>query len=312
MARVEDLRIELADRTLAARAWGDRAQPPMLALHGWLDNAGSFDRIAPLLAEKHYVVALDLKGHGRSSHAARGGWYHYVDYFDDLRATFDHFGWTRATWLGHSLGGTLASLFAALYPDCFDALLLIEALGPLTIAPEQTLEQLRRGLDERAAFARRRPLRVFPDIDAAIAVRVAASGISEQAARALIERGVEAVDGGYVWSSDPRLTLASPQRYTEAQVLAMLSGIRAPTLLMLAEPATSYLPDSMMAPRIACVRDIEVVRVAGNHHLHLEEPRTVSEVVERFLVGLPERTHAISPLPLAREAARRAGEGNSE
>ena len=288
MPRAEEIRIELADRTLAARAWGERTRPPLIALHGWLDNAGSFDRIAPLLAAEHYVVALDLKGHGRSSHAAPGTWYHYVDYFDDLRATFDHFGWTRATWLGHSLGGTLASLFAALYPDCFDALLLIEALGPLTIAPEGTLEQLRRGLDERSAFAKRRPLRVFPDLDAAIAVRMAASGISEPAARALVERGVEAVDGGFVWSSDPRLTLASPQRYTEAQVLAMLSGIRAPTLLMLAEPATSYLPDSMMGPRIACVGGIEVVRVAGNHHLHLEEAQKVFEVVERFLEGRRE------------------------
>ena len=289
MPRAEELRIERADRTLAARAWGERNRPPLLALHGWLDNAGSFDRIAPLLAAQHYVVALDLKGHGRSAHAAPGTWYHYVDYFEDLRATLDHFGWTRATWLGHSLGGTLASLFAALHPDSVEALLLIEALGPLTVAPEQTLDQLRRGLEERAAFSRRRPLRVFPDIDTAIRVRMAASGISQKAARPLVERGVEAVDGGYVWSSDPRLTLASPQRYAEAQVLAMLSGIRAPTLLMLAEPATSYLPDSMMAARIACVGGIEVVHIAGNHHLHLEEPRRVFGVVERFLDGLCKR-----------------------
>lgn len=283
MPRVEERVIALPDRSLAARAWGDPARPPVLALHGWLDNAGSFDALAPLLAEDRYVVALDLRGHGRSSHLPRGAWYHYVDYFDDLAATLDHFGWSHATLLGHSLGGTLASLFAAAYPARVDALLLIEALGPLTIAPADTLAQLRRGLDERAAYAQRRPLRVFPDIADAVAIRRAASGLSEEAAHALVARGVAASGGGYVWSSDPRLTLASPQRYAEAQVLAMLDSVRAPTLLILAEPATSYLTDAMMSPRIARVAGIEVVRVAGNHHVHLEQAEAVFETIARFL-----------------------------
>lgn len=281
--RAEELRIERADRTLAALAWGDPAQPPMLALHGWLDNAGSFSAIAPLLAKDRYVVAIDLRGHGRSSHLPAGAWYHYVDYFDDLRATLDHFGWAQATLFGHSLGGTLASLFAAAYPERIETLLLVEALGPLTVPPESTLAQLKRGLDERAAFASRRPLRVFGDLDAAIAARAMASGFSGDVARALVERGVDAVEGGFVWSSDPRLTLTSAQRYSEAQVLAMLGGIRARTLLVLAEPATSYLPDAMMRERAARVAGIEVVRVAGHHHLHLESPQAVYEVIERFL-----------------------------
>jgi pimeloyl-ACP methyl ester carboxylesterase len=282
MARADEIRIELADRTLAALAWGDRALPPLIALHGWLDNAGSFSRIAPLLASKRRVVALDLRGHGRSSHLPPGVWYHYVDYFDDLRAVLDHFGWPRAEFLGHSLGGTLASLFAAIHPERVEQLLLVEALGPLTVEPIDTLAQLRRGVDERAAFAQRRPLRVFADVASAISLRMAASALTEDAARALVERGVQVVDGGVVWSSDPRLTLASPQRYTEAQVLAMLAGIRAPTLLMLAEPTTSYLPDAMMASRAAQVADIEVVRLAGSHHLHLEEPEAAFEIIDAY------------------------------
>ena len=279
----EELRIELGDRVLAALAWGDPADPPIVALHGWLDNAGSFSAIAPLLARDHYVVAVDLRGHGHSSHIPAGAWYHYVDYFDDLRAVLDYFGWARATLFGHSLGGTLASLFAASHPERVKTLLLVEALGPLTVAPEDTLAQLRRGLDERAAFANRRALRVFGDLEAAIEARAMASGFSSEISRALVERGVQEVEGGYVWSSDPRLTLTSAQRYSEAQVLAMLGGIRAPTLLILAEPATSYLPDAMMRERAAQIADIEVVRVAGHHHVHLESPQAVFEIVERFI-----------------------------
>lgn len=117
MPAAEELVIALPHATLAARRWGAASSPPLLALHGWLDNAGSFDALAPLLAARWQVVALDFAGHGRSSHLAPGTWYHYVDYFDELRAVFDHFGWSRADLLGHSLGGTLASLFAALYPE---------------------------------------------------------------------------------------------------------------------------------------------------------------------------------------------------
>lgn len=283
MMRVaEERRIELPDATLALKCWGDPALPPILALHGWLDNAGSFDRLAPLLADHNHVVALDLRGHGHSSHAPNGVWYHYVDYFEEIRSTLDHFEWKRADLLGHSLGGTLASLFAALYPERVNQLLLIEALGPLTTPAHESLAQLRRALDQRAAFTTRRPLRVFRDIDSAIAARIAANDLSESAARSLVERGIIEVDGGYVWSSDPRLTLASPQRYTEAQILAMLAGIRARTLLVLADPATSYLSREMMDARATQVADIRIERLPGHHHLHLENAAAVAQLIRAF------------------------------
>ena len=282
MPVAEELAIALPHATLASRRWGSASSPPLLALHGWLDNAGSFDALAPLLAGRWQVIALDFAGHGRSSQLAPGAWYHYVDYFDELRAVFDHFGWSRADLLGHSLGGTLASLFAALYPERVGELMLVEALGPLTATAEGSLAQLRRALDERDAFARRRPLRVFKAVDEAIAARMRANDLSEAAARAIVTRGLVEVEGGFVWSSDPRLTLASPQRYTEEQVLAMLGGIRARSLLVLADPPTSYLPSEMMDARAARVDGIRVVRLPGNHHLHLEDARVVAAEIFAF------------------------------
>lgn len=286
MTPAEELSIALPQATLTAKRWGDASKPPLLALHGWLDNAGSFDFLAPLLADDWQVVALDLRGHGRSSHIAPGTWYHYVDYFDELRGVFDHFGWAKADLLGHSLGGTLASLFAALFPERVGRLLLIEALGPLTTTLDDALPRLRRALDQQASFSSRRPLRVFPTLDEAIAARVLANNLSEPAARAIVTRGVQAVDGGYVWSSDPRLTLVSPQRFTEAEVMAMLSGIRAPTLLVLAEPATSYLPTAMMDVRAAQVAGIRVQRLPGHHHLHMEDAAAVAGLIRAFSATL--------------------------
>jgi len=116
----------------------------------------------------------------------------------------------------------------------------------------------------------------------AVRARMLANDLSEAAATALVERGLAAVAGGWSWSSDARLTLASPLRYTEAQIRNILAGISAPTLVLLAAPATSYLPDAMMQARAACVRDIVVQHLPGNHHLHLENAAPVAAAIHAF------------------------------
>jgi len=281
---MRELDLALPHLRLAACAWGDPALPPLLALHGWLDNAASFDRLAPLLCARFHVVALDLPGHGRSGWRPAGVWYHYVDYLSDVLAAASALGWQRFSLLGHSLGGTIASVLGASRPQRVDSLFLIEALGPITSAADQALAQLQRALDQRDAFEEK-SLRVFPDTATAVAARRQANGLSDAAAQALVARGIKAVPGGYSWSSDPRLTLASPLRYTEEQILALLRGIQAPTLAILAEPEPPYLPRDMMQRRTNEVPGIRVRRIAGTHHLHLEEPAPVAAAILDFARG---------------------------
>lgn len=50
---------------LCGLSWGTPDLPPLLMLHGWLDNAASFALLAPLM-KGYYVVAIDLTGHGKS------------------------------------------------------------------------------------------------------------------------------------------------------------------------------------------------------------------------------------------------------
>jgi pimeloyl-ACP methyl ester carboxylesterase len=281
MIAAREISITLPHLRLAARVWGDPSLPALLALHGWLDNAASFDRLAPLLCEHFHIVALDLPGHGLSDHRPPGAWYHYVDYLGEVLAAGGALGWKRFGLLGHSLGGAVASALAAACPERIERLLLIEALGPLAGDADQALPQLQRALDQRAALEGK-ALRVFASEGEAVQARVQANDLSPEAARILVSRGIRAVPGGFVWSSDPRLTLASPQRYVEAQILALLDGIRAPTQLILAEPAPPFLAEDMVKARIARVRDIEVVRLSGHHHLHLEDPQPVAAALLAF------------------------------
>jgi len=275
MSAVRELSLELPHLRLAAQAWGDPQLPRLLALHGWLDNAASFDRLAPLLCEHFHIVAIDLPGHGRSGHRPPGTWYHYVDYLGDTLAAADALGWTRFGLLGHSLGGAVASMLAAACPQRIDRLFLIEALGPLTAAVDQTLTLLQRAISQRHGLPAK-ALRVFASEAEAARTRAQAGDLSLEAAQIMVARGIKPASGGFVWSSDPRLTLTSPQRYIEAQVLAVLDELRVPTQLILAQPAPPFLPEALINARIARVPDIDVVRIAGHHHLHLDDPQPVA------------------------------------
>ena len=269
--------VALPALTLRGQRWDngvDRSRPTLLALHGWLDNAGSFALLAPRLAERYQVLALDLPGHGRSDHLPEGAHYHFIDYVRAVLAAIDALALERCSLLGHSLGAGIAALVAAAAPERIEQLLLIEGLGPLGDDDAHTLQRFRSGLVPR--LRTRKPLRVFRDIEQAVGARVLASGLRAELARPIVERGLRQVTGGWQWRSDPRLTQPSPLRLAEAQIHALLRGIAAPVALVLAEPATAYLPSAPMQQRAGCVADIRISHLSGGHHLHLEHPDAVA------------------------------------
>jgi pimeloyl-ACP methyl ester carboxylesterase len=271
-------RIALPHLALHAQVWGHATLPPLVALHGWLDNAGSFARLAPLLAARYRVIALDLPGHGHSGHLAAGASYHYVDYVQAVLAAADALQLDRYTLLGHSLGAGIAALVAAASPERIERLLLIEGLGPLGDDGSHTLQRFRDALAPRGDNGK--PLRIFRDVAQAVAARSMASGLPAELARPIVERGLVETDGGWRWRSDPRLTRPSAVRLAETQVHALLRGIAAPTALLLAQPTTSYLPGALMQARAACVANITVSHLDGGHHLQLEHPADVAAWID--------------------------------
>jgi len=267
---------------LAALQWGNAHAPPLLALHGWLDNAASFARLAPLLAAHRRVIALDLPGHGHSAHLPTSVHrYNNLDQVDHVLDFADALKLDRFDLLGHSLGAGIASLTAAAAPARIGKLLLIEGLGPLADDGSQTLSRWRDAHAQRETL--RRPPRVFASADIAVRARVAAGGLDADEARPIVERNLRKVDAAFTWRSDPRLRLSTPLRIEEHQLRRLLAGIDAPTLLLLAEPATPYLPPTLMEARAACVAQIRIAHIAGPHHLHIGHPHETADHAGEFL-----------------------------
>ena len=83
--------------------WGPQDGEPIMALHGWLDNALSFSVVAPKL-EGYRVIALDLSGQGFSDHRSPDATYHIWDDIPQLLSVADQLGFEKLAVAGHSRG----------------------------------------------------------------------------------------------------------------------------------------------------------------------------------------------------------------
>lgn len=290
----DEVGIDIPLGRIASLRWGRPGQPRVLALHGWLDNAASFVPLAPYLPGID-LVAIDLPGHGRSAHLPPGADYSFALAMHNVLDVADALGWQRFALLGHSMGAGIASLLAAACPDRVERLVAIEALGALPDAAENTVPRMRDAVAATRVL-RDKKLRVFESLEPALRARMASRvvPVSEAVARLLVERGVREVradegQGGFEWSSDPRLTLPTMVRMTEEQVRALVAGIACPTRVVYADPPQPYLPEPRRSAHAALLPDGEMIVLPGSHHLHMEDPAAVAAQVAEFLRSGPAR-----------------------
>lgn len=264
---------------------GRQGAPRVLALHGWLDNAASFVPLAPYLDDVD-LVAIDLPGHGRSAHLPPGADYSFAGALHSVLDAADALGWDTFALLGHSMGAGIGSLVAAGCPQRIERGVFIEELGALAEVPESTVKRMREAVVATRALPGKR-LRVFPDAAPAIRARMQANALSEPVAKLLVERGLIAVEGGYVWSSDPRLTLPTMTRMTEPQIRNLVQGIECAARVIFADPAQPYLPDALRRERVALMPQGELIVLPGGHHIHMEQPQDVVAAIGDFFRARP-------------------------
>ena len=267
--------------TLAAEVWGNTGERPVLASHGWLDNAGSFALLAPRLPGCE-IVALDLAGHGFSDSRSPDSSYNVWQDVGDLCDVTDQLGWQRCTLLGHSRGAAISMLFAATFPERVDKLVLLEGGLPLTGEPNEAPEGLRQAIrDHRALLGKAG--RVFKDRATAIAERAAGfSAVTPDAAEALARRSLREVPGGYQWHADQRLKAHAELRLTAEHVREFARRVTAPVLVVFAAEST-FAGWPLYREIATLFANVELERAPGRHHFHLEGAESaIAERIQRF------------------------------
>jgi pimeloyl-ACP methyl ester carboxylesterase len=206
----------------------------------------------------------------------------------DLDAVLDALAWDRCHLLGHSLGGVVATSYAAAEPERVVSLLTLDGLGPLSAAAGETVPRLRRALHSvRKASGQ---LRDYPDPDAAAQARSAASGLPLDCARLLCSRALKQEEGAYRWRTDPALNWHSPSLLSEPQVLEILGAVQAPVLSVTSAPMPDWIGPERVAGRMRAVARLTQREITGHHHFHMDQPEPVAEWIRDFLAQ-PELAH---------------------
>jgi pimeloyl-ACP methyl ester carboxylesterase len=106
---------------------GRLALPPMVFLHGWGASHKFWRPCLTAFSPRRRCIAPDLPGFGLSARASQGG--HTPEAFADwVGAFFDAMGLKKAVLAGHSMGATIALLFALARPDRVERLILASPL----------------------------------------------------------------------------------------------------------------------------------------------------------------------------------------
>lgn len=148
----------------------DEPRATALLLHGVMDAAATWDLVAAHLAEGGLrVLAPDLRGFGGGPRVAPGGYYHFPDYVFDVADIVDALVPPQSPLLlvGHSMGGTIATLYAGAFPERVTGVALLEGVGPPDQSPEDAPARMRAWI-EGVRSVRARDERILPSREEAL------------------------------------------------------------------------------------------------------------------------------------------------
>jgi pimeloyl-ACP methyl ester carboxylesterase len=127
--------MELAGGDLFYKDEGDRDDPVIVLLHGFTASQRWWDRVAPDLVRGGLrVIRFDLLGHGNSEKPRDG--YEMDNQARLVAAALDKLRVRRATVIGHSMGGTVASALVEQEPQ------LVRKVGVIGTAPRDGFSEL--------------------------------------------------------------------------------------------------------------------------------------------------------------------------
>ena len=259
---------------------------PLLAFHGWLDNAASFIPLMSELPELDWR-AFDLAGHGRSDSRPGGNMRHLLSYVQDAWEVMQQMPTTSVDLIGHSLGTGIAAMIAATWPERVRKLILIDGMGPFSIEPQQLVTNYRMSFKSLKDYNNGkipRP-RSFNSLDEATdyLLKRRKWPIQRAAAQLLTERHLQQTPEGLTFRYDPQLKLASALPFSHQQVNHIYAQIQAPTLLLRFSEGPMRLDYIPWQERIDALEKLKLVDFDGGHHLHMEAAELVSRQIAKFI-----------------------------
>ena len=204
--------VPILDHEIHVTEWGDPVARPLVMWHGLARTGRDFDELAAALADRYFVICPDTIGRGLSSWSQNPEAEYSVEYYAGIAADLlDHYGMTRAAWLGTSMGGMIGMRLASGPHADRLSCLLVNDIGPEI--PQNAIDRITTYVGEMPDFAHlaqaeawlRAVYRPFGPAPDSFWRRMARTSVRRRA------------DGRLTLHYDPRITTqftASPQELT--------------------------------------------------------------------------------------------------
>lgn len=280
MSAYDEIRIQIPGFTIALKIWNKKNAKPVLCLHGKLDNAASFDLLAPLLSE-FQLAAVDYPGTGYSSPYQEGvlpSWKNDAFLMLHLIQTLK---WDKFDIIAHSLGSLLATVIAITLPKQVGKIVFLDILGPTVNFIENGMIYMPNDVTTYLTY-KQQARTIFPNLESAIQDRMRIGNVSYQAAQALVHRGMKEAEGGWVWTFDPRLRCLSSTIPYEDELRTMFKTIQSPVGLIRAKQGVPY-PEKFFQERAQSIKKLIIHELDGGHHVHMDDPSAVAKIISQFL-----------------------------
>jgi pimeloyl-ACP methyl ester carboxylesterase len=274
----------------AGQLWGDDGGLPVIALHGWLDNSGSFTRLAPQLRGVQ-CLAVDLSGHGLSDH--KTGLDDYSLWSDSaaIYAIADEMGWDRFALIGHSRGAMMSLLISAAYPQRISHLIMIDAIMPPLVESDGLIERMTHSFEEVDRRIKRQATQ-FSSRQDAITARCMSryAPVIEETSIQLAQRGLSESAGRFYWHADSKLWSLSAIGLSADMLQAFVKPISdtgVPCLLLLGKEGlvTQSSPEFVeQCQQLAAQISARTDYFDDGHFLHMEKAaEEVAQTIQLFL-----------------------------
>lgn len=281
---------------VAGKWYGSESQRPIVLVHGWQDNAGSFDRLIPLLPNHIPYLSIDLPGHGLSSRLPHGILYTTTNCINVLNIIQRHYKWDKMSFCCHSLGAQVSSLYAALYPERCDLLVCLDALmKPYSGNVDTLIKNCQKMGDDFLDLDKLNRSDKEPPTytQAEMAERWAKqTKMTPDAIEFLMKRAIlpsKANKNLFYFSRDIRLKVMEfgMSSINDDVQLKLIGRIKAPHLFIKANKSPEFEGKERYKKALEILTEsnpkFEWRTVIGGHHCHLTDPTHVSDHISNFI-----------------------------
>jgi pimeloyl-ACP methyl ester carboxylesterase len=227
------------------------------------------------------VLAPDMRGFGEGARVPAGAYYHFVDYVFDLADLTLALSPEPIAIVGHSMGGTISTMFAGTFPERVTRLVSLEGLGPPDHGFDAAPVRMRAWIEQVRAV-RARGEKSFSREEALKRLAANHQGVPEEILATRIPHLVEPRGELASWRADPLHRTTAPFPFYAKAFLEFEKRVACPVLFVSGGPTGWHPPDE--AERVAGFRDVRTAEIAGaGHMMHWTRPEELAELLLGFL-----------------------------